>query len=305
MTRPQPAPHAIDVPHRGQLPFQQFDNERAGRVGSDAKKCTRVTPIYPKGGAPKKSECTYGLRSSKTTIVPIIAASVAMTNAVLFFQLLVSPGHTMDSNTAIDSNADQSVARGHCRVFVVRDFLRKSDVLRSRVIDRLARRPSRHRARGEGSRRVLEGDRTTNRHQHRSRQMFPRYARRVCEIRNQSAHGTPTRRHSERESTWRLQGPQGKHRPHEIMQMTAENKGPSASAKALKIGRASVYRALASWRGHDHQAPIGFAVRGSSHRKGFFRHSLGKGRNSGSTPTILAGGSQHPPDCGPAPHLSL
>ena len=45
----------------------------------------------------------------------------------------------MDSNTAIDSNADQSVARGHCGVFVVRDFLRKGDVLRSRVIDRLAR----------------------------------------------------------------------------------------------------------------------------------------------------------------------
>ena len=215
MTRPQPAPHAIDVPHRGQLPFQKFDNERAGRVGSDAKKCTRVTPIYPKGGAPKKSECTYGLRSSKTTIVPIIAASVAMTNAVLFFQLLVSPGDTMDSNTAIDSNADQSVARGHCRVFVVRDFLRKSDVLRSRVIDRLARRPSRHRARGEGSRRVLEGDRTTNRHQHRSRQMFPRYARRVCGIRNQSAQGTPTRRHSQREGAWRLQQPQGKHRSGE------------------------------------------------------------------------------------------
>ena len=93
--------------------------------------------------------------------------------------------------------------------------------------------------------------------------------------------------------------------PAKIKQMTAESTGPSAIAKALKIGRASVYRALASWRGHDHQAPIGFAVRGSSHRKGFFRHSLGKGRNSGSTPTILAGGSQHPPDCGPAPHLSL
>ena len=66
--------------------------------------------------------------------------------------------------------------------------------------------------------------------------------------------------------------------PAKIKQMTAESTGPSAIAKALKIGRASVYRALASWRGHDHQAPIGFAVRGSSHRKGFFRHSLGKGK---------------------------
>ena len=46
-----------------------------------------------------------------------------MTNAVLFSQLLMSPEHTMDSNT------DQSVANGHCGVFVVRDFLRKSDVL--------------------------------------------------------------------------------------------------------------------------------------------------------------------------------
>ena len=206
MTRPLPAPHSIAVPHRGQLPFQQLANERAGRVGSDAKKCTRVTPIYPKGGAHKKSECTYGLRSSKTTIVPIIAASVAMPNAVLFFQLLMSPGHTMDSNTAIDSNADQSVARGHCGVFVVRDFLRKSDVL---MVTRI------------------------------------------------------------------------------------EGKGPSAIAKALKIGRASVYRALAGWR-EDQQAPIGFAVRGSSHRKGFFRHSLGKGKNSGSATTMLSGGSQHP-----------
>ena len=107
----------------------------------------------------KKSECTYGLRSSKTTIVPIIAASVAMTNAVLFSRLLMSPGHTMDSNTAMDSNADQSVARGHCGVFVVRDFLRKSDVL---MVTRI------------------------------------------------------------------------------------EGEGPSAIAKALKIGRASVYRALAS-----------------------------------------------------------
>ena len=86
--------------------------------------------------------------------------------------------------------------------------------------------------------------------------------------------------------------------------MKAEGMGPSAIAKTLKIGRASVYRALASWR-EDQQAPIGFAVPGSSRRKGFFRHSLGKGRNSGSTPTILSGGSQHPPDSGPAPHLSL
>ena len=37
-TRPQPAPHSIAVPHRSQLPFQQLDNERARRVGSDAKK---------------------------------------------------------------------------------------------------------------------------------------------------------------------------------------------------------------------------------------------------------------------------
>ena len=39
----------------------------------------------------------------------------------------------------MDSNADQSVARGHCGVFVVRDFLRKSDVLMVTRIDRLAR----------------------------------------------------------------------------------------------------------------------------------------------------------------------
>ena len=52
------------------------------------------------------------------------------------------------------------------------------------------------------------------------------------------------------------------------MQMTAEDTGPSAIAKALKIGRSSVYRALASWR-EDQQAPIGFAVPGSSRRKGF------------------------------------
>ena len=38
MTRPQPAPHSFAVPRRSQLPFQQLDNERAGRVGSDAKK---------------------------------------------------------------------------------------------------------------------------------------------------------------------------------------------------------------------------------------------------------------------------
>jgi hypothetical protein len=92
MTRPLPAPHAIAVSRRCQLPFQQFDNERSGRVGSDAKKCTRVTPIHPKGGAHKKSRCTYSLRSSKTTIVPIIAASVAKANAVLFSQSLMSPG---------------------------------------------------------------------------------------------------------------------------------------------------------------------------------------------------------------------
>ncbi len=58
--------------------------------------------------------------------------------------------------------------------------------------------------------------------------------------------------------------------------MTAAGTGPSAIAKALKIGRASVYPALAGWREHDRQAPIGFAVRGSSHGKGFFRHSWGR-----------------------------
>ena len=35
----------------------------------------------------------------------------------------------MDSNTAMDSNTDQSVERGHRGVFVVGDFVRKSDVL--------------------------------------------------------------------------------------------------------------------------------------------------------------------------------
>lgn len=40
----------------------------------------------------------------------------------------MSAGHTMDSNTAMDSNTDQPVARGHRGVFVVGDFLRKSDV---------------------------------------------------------------------------------------------------------------------------------------------------------------------------------
>jgi hypothetical protein len=45
----------------------------------------------------------------------------------------MSPGHTMDSNT------DQSVAHGHCGVFVVGDFLRKDDVLMVTRIDRLAR----------------------------------------------------------------------------------------------------------------------------------------------------------------------
>jgi hypothetical protein len=208
----------------------------------------------------------------------------------------------------MDSNTDQSVANGHCGVFVVRDFLRKGDVLmvtRYRPPGAQHRRPSRHRARGEGSRRVLEGDRRANRHQRRSRQMFPRYARRVCGIRNQSAHGTPTRRHSERESTWRLQGPQGKHRPHEIMQMTAEDKGPSANREGSENWPRFRLSALASWREHDQQAPVGFAVRGSSHRKGFFRHSLGKGRNSGSAPTMLSGGSQHPagqwPSTAPVP----
>ena len=62
-----------------------------------------------------------------------IAVSVAKTNAVLFYQLLVSPGHTMDSNT------DQPVAYGHCGVFVVGNFLRKGDVLLVTRIDRLAR----------------------------------------------------------------------------------------------------------------------------------------------------------------------
>ena len=62
-----------------------------------------------------------------------IAVSVAKANAVLFSQLPMSPGHTMDSNT------DQSVAAGHCGVFVVMDFLRKGDVLMVTRIDRLAR----------------------------------------------------------------------------------------------------------------------------------------------------------------------
>ena len=73
------------------------------------------------------------MQISRTTIVSAIAVSVAKANALLFFQLLMSPGHTMDSNT------DQSVAHGHCGVFVVGDFLRKDDVLMVTRIDRLAR----------------------------------------------------------------------------------------------------------------------------------------------------------------------
>ncbi len=73
--------------------------------------------------------------------------------------------------------------------------------------------------------------------------------------------------------------------------MAAAGTGPSAFAKALKVGRASVLPALASWREHGRQAPIGSAVRGSSHGKEFIRRFLRK--ILVRDPTILSGGSQH------------
>jgi len=82
----------------------------------------------------------------------------------------------------MDSNTDQSVAHGHCGRVCDPGLSpqgRRAAVTR---IDRLARsigRPSVHRAGSEGWRRVLEGDRSANRHQHHSGQMFPRHARRV------------------------------------------------------------------------------------------------------------------------------
>ena len=81
-----------------------------------------------------------------------IAVSVAKANAGLFSQLVMSPGHKMDSNT------DQSDTHGHFGVFFVGNFLRKADVVIIRVlIASRHRRPSRHRARGQGSRRVSKG----------------------------------------------------------------------------------------------------------------------------------------------------
>ena len=149
MTRPQPAPHSIDCPPSRSVAIPAIRQRKSGsrRFGRE-KMYSRYADLSERRSAQKIRVHATACEAVRRQSCPIIAASVAMANAVLFSQLLMSPGHTMDSNTAMDSNADQSVARGHCGVFVVRDFLRKSDVLRSRVIDRLARTgPSRHRAR--------------------------------------------------------------------------------------------------------------------------------------------------------------
>ena len=94
MTRPQPAPHSIAVPHRSQLPFQQLDNERAGRVGSDAKKMySRYADLSERRSA-KKSGCKLNLQITRTTIVSVIAVSVAKEKADLFSKMMMPPGHT-------------------------------------------------------------------------------------------------------------------------------------------------------------------------------------------------------------------
>jgi hypothetical protein len=48
----------------------------------------------------------------------------------------------------------------------------------------------------------------------------------------------------QRESPRRLQGAEGEYRSCQDKKMKAEGMGPSAIAKTLKLGRASVYRAL-------------------------------------------------------------
>ena len=112
----------------------------------------------------QKSGCKLNLQITRTTIVSVIAVSVAKEKADLVSKMMMPPGHKTDSNP------DQSVAHGHCGAFVDRDFLRKGDVLVTRI-DRLARNIGDFqdivravRARG------------AYRHQHRSRQMFPRYS---------------------------------------------------------------------------------------------------------------------------------
>jgi hypothetical protein len=84
---------------------------------------SRYADLSERRSAQKKSGCKLNLQITRTTIVSAIAVSVAKANAVLFSRLLMSLGHTMDSNT------DQPVAHGHRGVFVVGDFLRKGDVL--------------------------------------------------------------------------------------------------------------------------------------------------------------------------------
>jgi hypothetical protein len=71
---------------------------------------------------------------------------------------------------------------GRTELETVLAFLGKGDTLLVTRIDRLARSIGRYRPSGEGKGSFAPSYGTTNRHQHRSGEMLPRYAWSVCRV---------------------------------------------------------------------------------------------------------------------------
>ena len=104
--------------------------------------------------------------------------------------------------------------------------------------------PAGHHPRAEGEGGHAQGHRPADRHRLRRRQGVPRHAGRVRRVRDQPAPRAPARGHRCRQGPRRLQGPQTVDRPAKVRQLAAKGVGGTEIARALGIGRASVYRLL-------------------------------------------------------------
>ena len=132
---------------------------------------------------------------------------------------------------------------------IVLDFLRKGDVLMVTRIDRLARSIgdlSRHRARCEGSRRVLKATEQPIDTSTAAGKCFLDMLGAFAEFETNLRRERQLEGIADAKARGVYKGRKASIDPAKVKQMKADGMGPSAIAKAHKIGRASVYRALTS-----------------------------------------------------------
>jgi DNA invertase Pin-like site-specific DNA recombinase len=132
-----------------------------------------------------------------------------------------------------------TTTEGREELRTVLDFLREGDVLMVTRIDRLARSIGDLQDRG-----FIEGDRAADRHQHRGRQVFFGHARRVRRIRDNLRRERQLEGIAKAKAAGVYKGRPASIDAVQVRAMKAQGIGASEIAKALKIGRASVYRVL-------------------------------------------------------------